>query len=355
MSPPAVLLVNLGSPDSTSVPDVARYLREFLGDERVIDKPGEPWRSLLVNRIIVPRRAPKSAHAYASVWTDKGSPLIATSVAVKEKLAAKLARETPVYLAMRYGNPSIGSVLDRMVADGVSNFLLFPQYPHYAMSSWETVVVKVHEEAARHGSALQFTTVQPFYQDPDYIEALFETAKPYFEQPHDHVLFSFHSLPQRHLRKADTSGAHCLTVKDCCDTCSPVHATCYRAQALKTTRALVNRAGIPQNKYSVSFQSRLAGEPWLTPYTDYELERFPKEGVKNLLVICPAFVADCLETVEEISVEGRDIFLKAGGQKFQQIPCPNEQAPYIDFLFDRVVAWRDEARGMKSTNVAERT
>jgi len=348
----AVLLVNLGSPDSTSVPDVRRYLREFLGDERVIDKPGQPWRSILVDYLITPRRAPKSAHAYASVWTEKGSPLVATSKAVQEKLAAKLGRETPVYLAMRYGNPSIGSVLDRMVADGVTEFLLFPQYPHYAMSSWETVVVKVYEEATRHGSKLQFTTVQPFYADPDYIEALYATTQPYFAQPHDHVLFSFHSLPQRHLQKADTSKAHCLIVKDCCTTCSPIHATCYRAQALKTTAALVKRAGIKANQYSVSFQSRLAGEPWLTPYTDYELVRLPKEGVKNLLVICPAFVADCLETLEEISEEGRDIFLKAGGEKFQQIPCPNEQAPYIGFLYERVTRWLKEAREMKSTSAA---
>lgn len=352
MSTRAVLLVNLGSPDSTSVPDVRRYLREFLGDERVIDKPGEPWRSLLVNRIITPSRAPKSAHAYASVWTEKGSPLVVTSQGVQQKLAAKLGRETPVYLAMRYGNPSIGSVLDRMVADGVSEFLLFPQYPHYAMSSWETVVVKVHEEANRHGSALRFTTVQPFYEDHDYIEALYATTRSYFEQPHDHVLFSFHSLPQRHLQKADSSKAHCLIVKDCCTTCSPIHATCYRAQALKTTAALAKRAGLNPAKYSVSFQSRLAGEPWLTPYTDYELVRLPKEGVKNLLVICPAFVADCLETLEEIAVEGRDTFLEAGGQKFQQIPCPNEQAPFIDFLHGRVVRWLKEDREMKSTSAA---
>ncbi len=348
----AVLLVNLGSPDSTSVPDVRRYLREFLGDERVIDKPGQPWRSLLVNGIITTRRAPKSAHAYASVWTEKGSPLIVTSNSVQEKLAAKLGADLPVYLAMRYGNPSIGSVLDRMVADGVSEILLFPQYPQYAMSSWETVVVKVYEEAARHGSRLRFTAVQPFYEDADYIEVLYETSRKYFEQPYDHVLFSFHSLPQRHLRKADSSKAHCLVVNDCCNTCSPAHATCYRAQAIKTTQALVKRAGIPANKFSVSFQSRLAGEPWLTPYTDYELVRLAKEGVKNLLVICPAFVADCLETVEEISVEGRDTYLEAGGKQFQQIPCPNDQEPFIDFLYNRALAWNSEVREMKSTSAA---
>ncbi len=339
MASRAVLLVNLGSPDSTSVPDVRRYLREFLGDERVIDKPGQPFQWLLVNGIITPLRAPKSAHAYASVWTEKGSPLVVTSQAVREKLAAKLGPETPVYLAMRYGKPSIASVIDQMVADGVTEFLLFPQYPHYAMSSWETVVVKVFEESARHGSALRISCEQPFFQDSDYIEALYTTAQPYLEQAHDYVLFSYHGLPQRHMRKADTSKAHCFVVKDCCSTCSPAHATCYRAQVMKTTEAFVQRAGMKPDRYSVSFQSRLAGEPWLTPYTDFELERLPKAGVKKLLVMSPAFVADCLETLEEISVEGRDSFLKAGGEFFQQVPCPNDHPAFIDFLYGRVTAW----------------
>lgn len=335
----AVLLVNLGSPDSTSVPDVRRYLREFLGDERVIDKPGQPFRWILVNGIITQFRAPKSAHAYSSVWTVKGSPLIVTSVAVQQKLAEKLGADTPVYLAMRYGQPSIASVIDKMAADGISDVLLIPQYPHYAMSSWETVVVKVYEEAARHGSKLRITCEQPFYEDTDYIEALYTASKPYLEQPHDFVLFSYHGIPVRHLRKADSSNAHCTIVNDCCNTCSPAHHTCYRAQVTKTTQAFVRRAGIPANKHSISFQSRLAGEPWLSPYTDHELEELPKKGVKRLLVMSPAFVADCLETLEEISVEGKETFVEAGGEWFQQIPCLNDHPAYIDFLLGRVTSW----------------
>jgi ferrochelatase len=339
MSKRAVLLVNLGSPDSTSVPDVRRYLREFLGDERVLDLPAAA-RWLLLEGIILRTRPKKSAHAYSEIWQPEGSPLVITSKSVQKKLADRLGTETPVYLAMRYGNPSIASVIAQIAKDGIEEILLFPQYPHYAMSSWETVVVKVVEEATKLAPALRITTVQPFYADKDYIEALYQVCHPYFAQPHDHVLFSYHGIPERHLRKADSSKAHCMKVNDCCATCSPAHATCYRAQVLATTRALVKRAGLTEDKYSVSFQSRLAGEPWLTPFTDHELVRLPKEaGKKSLLILCPAFVADCLETLEEISGEGKAIFLGAGGVSFQQIPCLNDQLPYIDFVHGRVRSW----------------
>jgi len=334
----AVLLVNLGSPDSTSVPDVRRYLREFLGDERVLDLPG-PLRWALLEGIILRTRPKKSAHAYSQVWTEEGSPLLVTSRKVQAKLADRLGAGTPVYLAMRYGNPAIADVLGRIRSDGIEEVLLFPQYPHYAMSSWETVVVKVFEEAARVAPGLRLTTVQPFYQDADYIEALHAVTAPYLEQPFDHLLFSYHGVPERHMRKADSSCAHCLKVPDCCTTPSPVHATCYRSQIFATTRALVTRAGLSEDRYSVSFQSRLAGEPWLSPYTDHMLEELPKKGVKKLLIICPAFLADCLETIEEISMTGRQTFLDAGGDSFIQVPCLNDQEPFIDFLANRVQYW----------------
>lgn len=335
----AVLLVNLGSPDSTSIPDVTRYLREFLGDERVIDKPAQPFRTFLVNQIIIRKRVANSAHAYQQIWTDRGSPLILVSQSVRDKLAATLGPDTPVYLAMRYGKPSIASVLAQIAADGIEELLLFPQYPHYAMSSWETVVVKVYEEAARLAPRLRVDCIQPFYQDADYIEALYAVSAPYLQKPHDFVLFSYHGIPERHLRKADSSHAHCTLVKDCCTTCSPIHATCYRAQVLATTRALVARAGISADRHAVTFQSRLVGEPWLSPYTDETLAALPKQGKKRVLVLCPAFVADCLETLEEINGEGRETFMEAGGESFDQIPCLNDQPPYIDFLANRVRSW----------------
>ncbi len=334
----AVLLVNLGSPDSTSVPDVRRYLREFLGDDRVLDmNPALRW--ILLEGIILRTRPKKSAHAYAQVWTKDGSPLVVTSRSVRDKLAAALGPTTPVYLAMRYGNPSIASIVAKIAADGVEEILLFPQYPHYAMSSWETVVVKVFEEAARQAPGLKLKTVQPFFADDDYIKAMHAVAAPYLAQPHDHVLFSYHGLPERHMRKADSSHAHCLTVADCCNTCSPAHATCYRAQIVKTTQAFAREAGLAPEKHSVSFQSRLVGEPWRRPFTDRELVRLPAEGKKRLLVLCPAFVADCLETLEEIAMQGRETFLAAGGESFTQIPCLNDQPAYIDFLANRVHFW----------------
>ena len=338
MSKRAVLLVNLGSPASTSVGDVRRYLREFLGDERVLDVPA-PLRWLLLEGVILRTRPKKSAHAYASVWKPEGSPLVLTSMSVQKKLSETLGKDIPVYLAMRYGKPSIPDVLNQMKADGIEQVFLMPQYPHYAMSSWETVVVKVYQDAEKLFPTLKIDLLQPFYQDADYIEALYEVSAPYFSKPHDLLLFSYHGIPERHLRKGDPSKAHCMEVKDCCSHCSPVQSTCYRAQVFATTKALVKRAGIDTNKYSVSFQSRLAGEPWLTPFTDKVLEEFPKQGVKKILVMCPAFVSDCLETLEEISVEAKETFIEAGGEEFEQIPCLNDQKPYIDFLAGRVNTW----------------
>lgn len=353
MSKRAVLLLNLGSPDSTSVPDVKRYLREFLGDERVIDKPDSAFlRRLLVNGIIIPSRAKNSAHAYSTIWTAEGSPLIVVSkqaqAALQKRLAAPKPGESgadvPVDLAMNYGNPSIPEALRRLAAAGVEELLLFPQYPHYAMSSWETVVVKVRNVAAQLAPRIKIACEPPFYAEPDYIGALVASAQPFLAQPHDHLLFSYHSIPQRHLTKADSSHAHCLTAPDCCNTCSPAHATCYRAQVVRTTQLFVERAGLAADRWSIAFQSRIAGEPWLTPYTDFEYKRLAAEGKKRLLVITPAFVTDCLETLEEIRVRGSEDFKAAGGTEFTHIPCLNDHPAFIDFLAKRVRLWLTDGR-----------
>jgi ferrochelatase len=207
------------------------------------------------------------------------------------------------------------------------------------MSSWETVVAKVREEAARIAPAMRIESVQPYYMDEDYIAALVESARPYLVKPHDHLLFSYHSIPQRHLTKADSSHAHCQVVPDCCNVCSPVQSTCYKAQVTRTTQAFARRAGLDPAKWSMSFQSRLAGEPWLTPYTDYEFKNLPKAGKKRLLVITPAFVTDCLETLEEIRMAGAENYLAAGGEWFEHIPCLNDQPVLIDFLEQRIRRW----------------
>jgi len=340
MAQRAILLLNLGSPDSTSVPDVKRYLREFLGDDRVIDRPGWGFlRSVLVNGIIIPFRAKNSAHAYSTIWTDAGSPLIVTSKLTQAALQKRLS--APVDLAMNYGNPSIPDAVRRLIAAGVNEVLLFPQYPHYAMSSWETVVVKVRRVAAELAPTMKVACVQPFYAEPDYIDALVASARPYLAQPHDHLMFSYHSIPKRHLTKGDSSKAHCLVTPDCCNTCSPAHATCYKAQVTRTTQLFAQRAGLDPARWSIAFQSRIVGEPWLTPYTDFELKRLAGEGRKRMLVMTPAFVTDCLETLEEIRVRGAEEFEEAGGESFTAIPCLNDHPAYIDFLAKRCGAWLD--------------
>ncbi len=321
-----VLLVNLGSPDSPSVHDVRKYLREFLMDGRVLDAPW-PVRFCVVNFAILPSRPKESAHAYEKIWTPSGSPLVVTSRHVREKLSARVA--VPVELAMRYQNPSILSALKKLAERQVTQLLVIPLFPHFAMSSFETAAVRVKELAARWTPQIKVEIQPPYFDAPEYIAALVASAKNHLDAGYDHLLFSFHGIPERHLRKADPTGCHCLQVENCCEVASPAHATCYRAQCFKSVAAFVAEAGVPKEKYSVAFQSRLGKEPWLKPYSDFEIEKFPTRGIKKLLVICPAFVSDCLETIEEIGIRGRESFLKAGGENLTLIPCMNEHPQWL--------------------------
>ena len=317
----AILLMNLGSPDSTEVKDVRRYLNEFLMDERVIDIPFIA-RALLVRGIIVPFRAPKSAEAYKTIWTKEGSPLVVFTKHLQQALQKEL--EEPVAIAMRYGSFSPAEAFAELLAENPSleEVILLPLYPHYAMSSYETAVEYVREQYRENNYSFQLTVIKPFYDDPDYIEALSENIKAYMGEEYDHILFSYHGIPERHIKKSDTTGCHCLQVNDCCNKPSPAHATCYRHQVFTTTRLVTEKLGIPANKFSISFQSRL-GKGWLQPFTDIRLEEMPKEGIKKLLVVCPAFVSDCLETLEEIDIRGKESFMNAGGESYRMIPCLN--------------------------------
>lgn len=336
MARKAVLILNLGSPDSTSIVDVRRYLKEFLLDERVIDS-APLVRNLVVRGFILPTRPKRSAAAYGKVWTPEGSPLIVTSRNLQQKVQERL--DVPVELAMRYGSPNIPDAIGRLSEQGVEELFIMPMYPHYAMSSYETVLVRVQEEIRARAPSITWTVLQPFYKDEDYIHAMVENARPHITDDLDKVLFSFHGIPERHMRKADSSRAHCLTTPDCCNVCHPVHSTCYRHQCFETVKAMSQRLKLPLGKQSVSFQSRLGREPWLRPYTDQVLEEFPKLGVKRIAVICPAFVSDCLETLEEIQMEGRKEFLAAGGEFYTMIPCLNEHPAWISMLVNRIRAW----------------
>jgi ferrochelatase len=286
-------------------------------------------RRLIVGLILL-RRPRQSAQAYQSIWTPAGSPLIVTSRKVQAKLQERV--RIPVGLAMRYQNPSIPEGIQRLAKAGVDQLLLIPLFPHYAMSSYETAVVRVKQVVRKLAPQVRVVVQPPYGDAPDYLVALVASAKNHLEAGYDHLLFSFHGVPERQIRKSDPTGCHCLTVPNCCAVASPAHATCYRAQCFKTVTAFVKQAGVPAGKFSVSFQSRLGRALWLRPYTDFVLAELPQRGVKKLLVICPAFVSDCLETLEEISRRGRKTFLAAGGKEFTQIPCLNEHPLWLAAL-----------------------
>ncbi|MEW6158421.1 MAG: ferrochelatase [Verrucomicrobiota bacterium] len=327
MNQPGVLLINLGSPDSPSVRDVRKYLREFLMDGRVMDLP-YAGRFILVHGMILPFRPKQSAEAYASIWSENGSPLIMTSRRVQRLLQQRMT--LPVELAMRYQNPSIEKAIGQLNARGVDELLVIPLFPHYAMSSFETAAERAKEVARKLAPEMTVRIVSPYYNDPAYIRALVQSAQDFLAEPYDHLLFSFHGIPERHLRKSDPTGCHCLQVENCCAIPSPAHATCYRAQCFRTVEAFVKEAGV--TKYSIAFQSRLGRDPWLQPYTDQEILRLGRDGVKKLLVICPAFVSDCLETIEEIGMRGRESFHEASGGELKLIPCLNDHPLWIDAL-----------------------
>ena len=330
MNKKGILLVNLGSPQSTEVNDVRAYLDEFLMDERVIDYP---WilRALLVKGIILNTRPKKSAEAYRSVWTDKGSPLIVITEEIKDKL--KQMTEYPVEIGMRYAQPSIENGIKKLVEQGVNQIVLFPLYPQYAMSTTESVIVKAEEVRKIKFPDVQIKYIQPFYKNENYINSLVESIQEKFTKEFDAILFSYHGVPERHIYKTDPTKT--CNLNDCCSrSTNPSHQFCYRHQCFETTNQLIEKLKLPREKVIVSFQSRLGKDKWIEPYTDATLETLPSKGVKKLAVVCPAFVSDCLETLEEIAMEGKEIFLEHGGEHFEYIPCLNANDSWIEVIHD---------------------
>ena len=327
-----VILMNLGSPDSTDVKDVRKYLMQFLMDERVIDYP-YLFRKILVGGIIVPFRAPKSAEAYKTIWTKDGSPLIVFTEQLQKALQQQITE--PVEIAMRYGNPTIDIAYNNLVKKipGLEEVIAVPLYPHYAMSSYETAVEHAKKIYRKKKYSFKLNFIKPFFNEENYINALSENIRPYLKQNYDHLLFSYHGIPGRHLKKSDPTKNHCLKINDCCNINSVAHATCYRHQVFITTKLVTEKLKMPLEKFSISFQSRL-GKGWLEPFTDVRLIDLPKEGIKKLLVVCPAFVSDCLETLEEIEIRGRESFMNAGGESFAMIPCLNTNLLWVKTIAD---------------------
>ncbi len=344
MAKRGIVLMNLGSPDSTAVKDVKRYLDEFLMDRRVIDYP-YLFRLLLVKGIITPKRAAESAKAYQTIWTKEGSPLIVLTQQLKEALQQQI--EEPVEIAMRYGNPAPAVAFDNLVKQhpGIEEVVTIPLYPHYAMASYETAVEYAKEWYYKKTYPFTLAFIKPFYNEAGYIHAMVENIRPYLENAYDHLLFSYHGIPARHLVKVDPTGSHCMKTNNCCDVHSPAHATCYRHQCLETTRLITEALNIPQEKFSISFQSRL-GKGWLEPFTDVRLEQMPKEGIKKLLIISPAFISDCLETLEELEERGKQTFTEAGGESYKMIPCLNVHPLWVNTLENWVKDIRSGKRKM---------
>jgi len=340
----AVLLANLGSPDDCTEQPVREYLNQFLMDPDVIQLP---WllRRLIVSLFVLPKRPKDSAEAYKQVWTEQGSPLIVFSKQLKDALQKKV--DTPIYLAMRYGNPSIESqVLEIAKNPEIKEIFFIPLYPHYADSTVVTSIKEVKRAIAKHNLNLDLKIKSAFYNEANYINALVESSSPYlFERVTSqddkkelpHLLFSYHGLPESHLTKADQTKSHCLKKDNCCkktacETEFIAHENCYRHQVLETTRLFVEKAGLNEHQYTIAFQSRLGRAKWLEPSTENTLIELANKGVKDVLVICPAFVTDCLETLEEIAIRGEEVFLEAGGRSLKLIPCLNTHPDWVDVV-----------------------
>ncbi|MBI2340703.1 MAG: ferrochelatase [Deltaproteobacteria bacterium] len=329
-----VLLINLGTPDEPTVPAVRRYLKEFLSDPYVIDiNPLARW--LLVNCIIGPFRSPKSTLAYKKIWTDRGSPLLFHTMDLTKKVAEKLGSNFAVETAMRYGNPGLKTAIARLVDAGVHSIKVFPLYPQYALSSTETSL----QEASRILGELRYEgmldTVGPFYGHAGFIRAFAETGRPVLTDLNpDHVVFSFHGLPERHIRKV----SRCPMDNSCCETISEHNRLCYRAHCVQTARAIAQESALSKDQYTISFQSRLGRTPWIKPYTDLILPELARQGKKRIAVFCPSFVADCLETLEEIAIRGKESFLATGGERLALIPSLNSHPSWVEAICEMITS-----------------
>ena len=332
-----VLLINIGTPDEPTPEAVGRYLREFLMDEYVLDMPFiKRW--LLVNRVIVPRRKAHSAAAYQNVQTVEGPPLMANTRVFSKVLAAELGNEYVVEIGMRYGNPSIRSALEKLHHANVDRIVVAPLYPQYTQSSFESALVATKKHARSLGLFDKLSLLEPFYADRGFIQAsALRVSEHLREHSPDHVLFSFHGVPARHVKQLDASGQHCLGNNGCCDSIQAVNQNCYRAQCIHTARAIADELGLPKDRYTTCFQSQFGKDEWIKPSLVGLLNDLPTRGVRRIAVFCPSFVADCLETLEEIGIRGSEDFIAAGGDELTLIPCLNSDPLWVKAAANLIV------------------
>ena len=336
-----VLLVNLGSPDAPTPEAVKPYLDEFLMDERVIDLP-YLLRAFVVRGIILRKRPAQSAEAYKKIWWKEGSPLLVISRRTQEKIQQRL--DIPVALGMRYGNPSLESGLKELADKGVTEVLLFSLYPQYAMATIETIEVLAAKLVKEKFPQIKLTNFPAFYNRPDYIESLAKvTQRALADFDYDHILFSYHGVPERHIKKTDKTGKHrSIKIKEgeyCCQPGTPEAEFCYRTHCFETTRQLIEKLGIPKEKYTLTFQSRLGVDKWLQPFTADKVKELAQQGVKKLAVLTPAFVADCIETLEEIEMAAGKSFKENGGEEFKMLTCLNDDDQWMDTMAHWIKDW----------------
>jgi ferrochelatase len=329
-----ILLVNLGTPDSPAVGDVRKYLAGFLMDKRVIDIH-HFFRFLLVRGIIVPFRAPKSARLYRKIWSaETGSPLLHFSKLQQQLLKLEMGEDFVIELGMRYQYPSIELALERLMAANVNSITVIPLFPQYASATTGSVVEEVMRVVSRWPFIPPLSIKGAFYDHPLFISAFAEKAQRYHPSSYDHVLFSFHGLPEKQLKSCDPSEAQCIQRKNCCSVLSEKNRHCYAAQCHETARLIASELRLNTHDYSVCFQSRLGKQEWLKPYTSATIRQLAGLGAKRLLVICPAFVSDCLETIHEIASEYRDEFIAAGGEQLHLVESLNGSPLFIQVLRD---------------------
>lgn len=333
-----LLLINLGTPDAPHPPEVRRYLREFLSDPRVLDI-NPVLRKILLECVILPTRPKESSEAYETIWTDRGSPLLFHGVDLAKKVSERVGAHVSVELAMRYQNPSIASKLDRMIESGIDRIVAFPLFPQYSSAAWGSAVEKLFVEANKRWDVPSIQVVPPYYDHPGFIDAFRRVAEPILADLNpDRVVLSYHGVPERHVKKSDATGGvdgkHCLVKPDCCASIVDANRNCYRAQCFATSRALAEALDL--GAYDVTFQSRLGKTPWIKPYTDEHLVQLAEEGVKRVAVLCPAFTADCLETIEEIGIRAVEDFKAAGGEDLRLVPSLNSEDRWADAICEIV-------------------
>jgi protoporphyrin/coproporphyrin ferrochelatase len=328
-----VLLVNLGTPDSPQTPDVRKYLREFLMDGRVIDIPYVS-RFFLVNGIIAPFRAPKSAKIYKKLWNENGSPLLYYGIKAKEQLQKSLGENYEVKLAMRYQTPSIETALEEFKKSDITEIIVLPLFPQYASASTGSVIEKVMDIIGKWQIVPSIKFINSFYNHPAFINAWYEVSKKYMDEKYDHYIFSYHGLPERQILKGDCHSV--CKFGECCNSITSKNYYCYRANCFETTRLLASKLGIDEKDYTVCFQSRLGNDPWIKPYSDDVIKELPKKGKKKVLAFSPAFIADCLETTIEVGEEYKEIFEEHGGEEWQLVESLNDSPAWIDCLVELV-------------------